>query len=75
MKKQLREYLDLQIEEKKKMQDFERTLDHEQARIWKIDTQQYQEQENDVKQQVKFFILFYFLLIIHLFSFLFNKHT
>lgn len=55
MKRHIRDYLDMQVEEKRRMQNFEKNLDNEQARIWKIDCENYNEQEKDVNQKVKFF--------------------
>jgi len=36
------------------MNDFEKTLNAEQARIWKIDTQRFTEQEKDINSQIRF---------------------
>lgn len=52
-KKHIKEYLDMQVEEKKRMQNFEKNLDNEQARIWKIDSQNFNDQEKDINQKVK----------------------
>ena len=49
----LKEYLDMQVEEKKRFNEFERCLDNEQARIWKIDSEKYHEQESEINQKVK----------------------
>lgn len=51
-KKLMKEYLDMQVEEKKRFNDFEKSLDHEQARIWKIDCEKYHEQEKDINDKV-----------------------
>jgi hypothetical protein len=51
-KKLMKSYLDMQVDEKKKMQDFEKTLDAEQARIWKVDTLRFNEQETDINGKV-----------------------
>lgn len=53
----MRNYYDMQVEEKKRLNEFEKTLDVEQARIWKIDTDKYYEQEREINDKVK---LFYF---------------
>ncbi len=53
MKKQIKNYLDMQVEEKKRMQNFEKNLDNEQARIWKIDSENFNDQEKDTNQKVK----------------------
>lgn len=51
-KKSMKEYLDMQVEEKKRNNLFEKSLDYEQARIWKIDTEKFHEQEQEVTDQV-----------------------
>ena len=53
MKKHIKYYLDMQVEERKRMNNFEKNLDNEQARIWKIDCENFQDQEKDVNQKVK----------------------
>jgi hypothetical protein len=58
MKKHIREYLDMQVEEKKRMHNFDKKLDHEQARIWKIDCENYNQEEMDVNDKV---FLFFFI--------------
>jgi hypothetical protein len=55
-KRLMKEYLDMQVEEKRRFNQFEKSLDHEQARIWKIDTEKFYEQEQEVIDQVNFFI-------------------
>ena len=50
----MKDYLDMQVEEKKRINYFERTLDSEQARIWKIDTQRFYEQEKEINEKVNF---------------------
>lgn len=52
-KKSMKEYLDMQVEEKRRNNQFEKSLDYEQARIWKIDTNKFHEQEQEVIDQVK----------------------
>lgn len=51
-KKTMKEYLDMQVEEKKRFNDFEKCLDNEQARIWQIDCEKYHEQEKDINDKV-----------------------
>jgi hypothetical protein len=51
-KKHIKSYLDMQVNEKKKMMDFEKSLDFEQARIWKTDTNRFYEHEKDINSQV-----------------------
>jgi hypothetical protein len=51
-KKVIRSYLDMQIEEKKRMSEFEKTLNSEQARIWKTDTQRFYDQEKEIQEKV-----------------------
>ena len=43
----------MQIEEKKRISDFEKTLNSEQARIWKTDTKRFYEQEKEIQDKVK----------------------
>jgi Na+-transporting methylmalonyl-CoA/oxaloacetate decarboxylase gamma subunit len=64
MKKHIREYLDMQVEEKKRMQNFEINLDHEQARVWKIDCENFHNQEKDINQKVKIKFIYIFILFI-----------
>ena len=45
-------YLDMQVEEKRRMNEFEKTLNTEQARIWKIDTHKFLEQEKEHNEKV-----------------------
>ncbi len=42
----------MQVEEKRKMLDFEKTLNTEQARIWKIDTRCFADQEKEIGEKV-----------------------
>ena len=49
----MREYLDMQVEEKRIMNEFERNLDNEQARIWRLDTNKFNSNEKDINQKVK----------------------
>jgi hypothetical protein len=48
----MREYLNMQVEEKKRLNEFERARDVEQARIWKIDADKYHEQEKEINEKV-----------------------
>lgn len=52
-KKRIREYYDYQIQEKKRMNAYEKNLDSEQAKIWQIDSQRYKEQEKEINDRVK----------------------
>ncbi len=52
-RKMIRSYLDMQVEDKKRMNDFERTLNSEQARIWKTDTHRFYEQEKEIHDKVR----------------------
>ena len=47
-KKDLKKYYDMQVEEKKKEEEFEKILDGEQARIWKKDCDKYNEDEKRI---------------------------
>ena len=57
----MKEYLDMQVEEKRRTNYFEKSLDHEQARIWKIDTERFYEQEQEVDDQVRSYLLIYLI--------------
>ena len=50
---ELKKYLDMQIEEKKKEEDFLKSLDDEQARIWAIDCKKYFEDERDIERKIR----------------------
>lgn len=51
-KQMMKQYLDMQVEEKKRFNEFEKSLDNEQARIWKIDCDKYHEQEQEINDKV-----------------------
>jgi hypothetical protein len=51
-KKIMKAYLDMQVEEKKRLGEFEKTMNSEQARVWKIDTDQYKQQEKEINEKV-----------------------
>lgn len=53
----IRSYLDMQVEEKKRMNEFEKTLNSEQARIWNTDTKRFYEQEKEIQEKVVIFKL------------------
>ena len=61
-KKRFKEYLDMQVEEKRRMNEFEKNLDNQQARIWKMDTEKFNFMENEINSKVKksynYFILY-----------------
>ena len=40
----IKQFLDMQIEEKKKESDLEKAIDDEQARIWKMDCKKYNDE-------------------------------
>ena len=52
-KKDLKKYYDMQVEEKYKDVDFEKLLDGEQARIWKIDCDKYNEDEKRIAKIIR----------------------
>jgi len=52
-KKELKKYLDMQIEEKRKEEEFLKSLDDEQARIWAIDCKKYNEDEKAIEQKIR----------------------
>ena len=49
----MKAYLDMQVEEKKRLAEFEKTMNSEQARVWKIDTDQYKQQEKEINEKVR----------------------
>ena len=50
---ELKKYLDMQIEERKKEEDFLKSLDYEQARIWALDCKKYNEDEKLIKSKIR----------------------
>ena len=50
---ELKKYLDMQIEERKKEEDFLKSLDHEQARIWALDCKKYNEDEKIINNKIR----------------------
>jgi hypothetical protein len=52
-KNELKKYLDMQIEEKKKEEDFLKSLDDEQARIWAIDCKKYHDDEKAIENKIR----------------------
>ena len=50
---ELKKYLDMQIEERKKEEDFLKSLDDEQARIWAIDCKKYFEDEKAIENKIR----------------------
>ena len=52
-KKELKKYLDMQIEEKKKEEEFLKSLDDEQARIWRIDSQKYHADQQSIENTIR----------------------
>ncbi len=55
-KKLMKEYLDMQVDEKRRTNQFEKSLDNEQARIWKIDSHKFYEQEKEVTHRYFYLI-------------------
>lgn len=55
-KRAMREFLDKQVEEKKKFKDFHNYLDKEQARIWNMDKEIFNMQEREIGEKVEKFI-------------------
>ena len=51
--KEYQEYLDNQIEEKKKEKSFEKMLYREQGRIWNIDSEKYRIEQKKIKEKLK----------------------
>ena len=52
-KKMMKKYLDMQVEEKQKMQQFEKLLDNEQARIWNTDCKKYFQDEKIINEKIR----------------------
>ena len=52
-RKELKKYLDMQVEEKKKEEDFLKALDYEQARIWNVDCKKYYEDEKILDGKIR----------------------
>ena len=50
---EIKKFLDMQIEEKKKEKNFLKLLDQEQARIWKIDLQKRYDEMKNEKEHIK----------------------
>lgn len=53
-KKQMKKFLDMQVEEKKKLNQFEKDLDEEQAFIIKKDYELYEEYKKDAAEKVRY---------------------
>jgi hypothetical protein len=49
----MKKFLDMQIKEKQKEIEFEKALDNEQARIWQLDCQKYNEDEKRINRIIK----------------------
>lgn len=49
----MKRYYDMQIEEKKKEEQFLKLLDEEQARIWNIDCKKFYDEERTAEQKIK----------------------
>ena len=52
-KKELKKYLDMQIEQKKKEEEFLKSLDNEQARIWALDAKKYNEDQIAIENKIR----------------------
>ena len=50
---ELRKYLDMQVEEKKKNSELEKELEKEQARIWKMDSEKYARDEKVIDDKIR----------------------
>ena len=50
---ELKRYLDMQIAERKKEEDFIKSLDYEQARIWAIDCKKYNDDEKAIENKLR----------------------
>ena len=52
-KRELKKYLDMQIEEKRKEEEFLKSLDQEQARIWAIDSKKYNDDQIAIEKTIR----------------------
>ena len=52
-REEIKKYLDMQIEERKKEEYFLKLLDEEQARIWNIDCKKYFDDEKIIEKKIK----------------------
>jgi len=52
-KKEIKKFLDMQVEEKRKINEFEKSLNTEQAKIWKTDVQKFAEQEQEINGKIR----------------------
>ena len=53
-KKEIKKFLDMQVDEKRNVNEFERSLNSEQAMIWKTDVQKFISQEQEINSKVKY---------------------
>jgi len=53
----MKNFLDMQVDDKKKIAEFEKNLNSEQARIWNTDAQRFFDQEKEINEKVTFRIL------------------
>lgn len=53
-KMSMKNFLDMQVEEKKKFSEFEKNINSEQARIWNTDAQRFFDQEKEINEKVFF---------------------
>ena len=54
-KKMIKNFLDMQVFDKRRSAEFEKNLNFEQARIWKTDSLRFSEQEKEINQKVFIF--------------------
>jgi len=52
-KKDIKRFLDMQVEEKRKINNFEKSLNSEQAKIWKTDVQNFGSQEQEIYTKIR----------------------
>ena len=48
----MRTFLDMQVEEKKKIAEFEKKLNSEQAKIWNMDAHRHYDQVREINEKV-----------------------
>jgi len=52
-KKEIKKFLDMQVDEKRKINEFEKSLNSEQAKIWKTDVKKFAEQEQEIGGKIR----------------------
>ena len=53
MRKEIKHYLDMQVQEKKKEKEFEKMLWREQGKIWNLDSEKYKEEQKLLEEKIR----------------------